>query len=435
MIAITVPLFMLACLRAVSSPGFALALVASMFTIKQLLQASVAWLSTSYVGTIAINAIVLATSIVAIIARFIRRGHGPRSGTNLTAASAIGIFAWSVVTCAWTPSETAWEAVQAGLPYFVLLVVIAPRLVCSWSEAAAFHQGLIWVGIPTAILILVSPEFTTKYGRLGLDIGGTRTNPLALGQFGGLMIIAAALYRRPGTVIAVLRTAAMVLGAALAIRSGSRGQFLYAVIVAIGFFPLAASVRNIKVFLLTAIGVFLIAFISFQLVELLLENPLESRRFSFEEMLFGRSSAAGRFANVRILYEAWLSEPMAPMIGLGYNAFEYYAGTAGEPYSHVIFADAIFELGFPGALLMATFVSSAARSAIRLSRSSSDSGEHRLTCAMLLAWFAYEVLLANKQGSLWGTPAMFPAGIVLTQVTMTESAASASTIPAPDERT
>lgn len=428
MIAISLPLFLLACIRAILSPGFALALVASMFTVKQLLQSSLPWLATSSVGAVAVNATVLAAALAALTVRFTRGRRVRHDGINLAWLCTVLLYAWSVLTCAWTPSEGAWDVIVAGLPYFVLLMLVAPRLVTDWAEVADFHRGLLLIGIPTALLILISPEFTTKYGRLGLEIGSVRTNPLALGQFGGLMLIAAALYRRPGAVALVLRLLAMLLGAALAIRSGSRGQFLYAVIVAIALFPLAAPVRNVRVFFLTAVGVGIIAFASVQLVELLLENPLESKRFSFEEMLFGRSSAAGRFANVMVLYEAWLSEPLAPLLGLGYDAFQYYAGTAGEPYSHVIFADALFELGLPGAVLMTVFVASATRSGFRLIRETTESPERRLVGAMLVAWFAYEVLLANKQGSLWGTPAMFPAGIVLTQMVLSRPAEAADPV-------
>jgi O-antigen ligase len=137
-------------------------------------------------------------------------------------------------------------------------------------------------------------------------------------------------------------------------------------------------------------------------------------------MFFGRSSASGRFANILVLFDAWISRPLAPIVGLGYSAFEYYSGTAGEPYSHVIFADAIFELGLPGAVLMGIFIVTSTRSAIRLFRSSSDDLDRRSSAVMLIAWFAYEALLANKQGAFWVMPMMFPAGIALSQLALHE---------------
>ncbi|NBQ13616.1 MAG: hypothetical protein EBU31_03155, partial [Proteobacteria bacterium] len=59
MITMTLPLFLLACIRAIMRPGFALALVASMFAIKQLMQSSIPWLATSSAGSVAINFAVL----------------------------------------------------------------------------------------------------------------------------------------------------------------------------------------------------------------------------------------------------------------------------------------------------------------------------------------------------------------------------------------
>ena len=432
MITMTLPLFLLACIRGMMRPGFALALVASMFAIKQLMQSSIPWLATSSVGSVAINFAVLGVSLVALLLRLVRHENRRADRFNPTWISAVALYAWSAVTCIWTPSTTAMEWVGIGLPYFALLILIAPLLVTSWDDAYRFHQALLWIGIPAAMLILVSPDFTTKYGRLGLEIGGGRTNPLALGEFGGLLFIAGALWRKPGTVTLLFRVVALLVGAALAIRSGSRGQFLYAVVIGIAFFPLAAPVRNIRVFLLTAAGVLVLGFLATQLVELLLDNPLESKRFTIEEMFFGRSSASGRFANVMVLFDAWISHPLAPILGLGYSAFEYYSGVVGEPYSHVIFADAIFELGLPGAVLMGIFIVTSTRSAIGLFKSSSDDLDRRSSAAMIIAWFAYETLLANKQGAFWVMPMMFPAGIVLSQLALHEVRPSSAEEASPE---
>ena len=34
------------------------------------------------------------------------------------------------------------DAIVAGLPYFVLLMLVAPRLVADWAEAADFHRSV-----------------------------------------------------------------------------------------------------------------------------------------------------------------------------------------------------------------------------------------------------------------------------------------------------
>jgi O-antigen ligase len=217
-------------------------------------------------------------------------------------------------------------------------------------------------------------------------------------------------------VLLLARIAALLLGTALAIRSGSRGQFLYAMAIAMAFYPLAAPVRNPRVLVATVLGIAIIAIAASQLMDLLLDDPFEAKRFTFEEMAYGKSSASGRVTNVITLYKEWLSKPTAPIVGLGYGAFAYFSESAGEPYSHVLFADAVFELGLPGAAFMIVFVWTSTGAAIAVIRSSKDAPAQRAIAAMLVAWYTYELLLVNKQGALWGVASFFPAGVVMARL-------------------
>jgi hypothetical protein len=405
--------FLAANIVAIRRPGFALALVVSLFAVKQLVQAGNPWLILTTVGSFTINAIVLASAVGSVVLRISRTGRQPIGTLNVPWASTMLLFAWSTATCLWTPNAEPLAAVTTGLPYFVLVGIVAPFLVRDWAEAEDFQVSMLWIGVPAALMILVSPDFTVKYGRLGLDVGATRSNPLALGEFGGLIFIAAVTLRKPGTALLVLRVTAMLLGAALAIRSGSRGQFIYAMAVAIVFYPLGASVRNPRAAVATIVGIALIAFIGSQLLEFLLEDPREAKRFTLEELVYGRSSASGRVINVLTLYNAWLSNPLAPIIGLGLGAFSYYSESVGDPYSHVLFADAIFELGLPGAALMLAFTYTSVIACFGVLRASADNRARRCTAVLLVAWFVYELLLVNKQGALWGVSSMFPAGAIM----------------------
>lgn len=51
---------------------------------------------------------------------------------------------------------------------------------------------------------------------------------------------------------------------------------------------------------------------------------------------------------------------------------------------------------------------------------------------MIIAWFAYETLLANKQGAFWVMPMMFPAGIVLSQLALHEVRPSSAEEASPE---
>ena len=412
--------FLVANYIALQRPSFALALVISMFTVKQLVQAGNPWLMQP-TGSLAINAMVLLTAVASIALRFSRVGRDPVSAVNIPWLATIALFMWSIVTCLWSPADDAISAVTTGAPYFVLGVVVAPFLIRNWAEASEFQIAMLWIGIPTALLILVSPDFSMKYGRLGIDVGTSRSNPLALGEFGGIMVLAAATIRYPGRWLLLARLAALLLGTALAIRSGSRGQLLSAVVIAMVFYPLAAPVRNPRALVGTVIGIAIIAFAASQLLGLLLDDPLEAKRFTFEEMVYGKSSASGRVNNVVILYKAWLSNPTAPIVGLGLGAFSSFTESIGDPYSHVLFADGVFELGLPGALFLFTFVWTSTTAAIGMIRASEPYPARRNAAAMFVAWYAYEMLLVNKQGSLWGVSSMFPVAAIMARLLARDS--------------
>jgi hypothetical protein len=182
------------------------------------------------------------------------------------------------------------------------------------------------------------------------------------------------------------------------------------------FFPVAAQIRNPRAAIATISGLIVIAVAASQLLDLLLEDPLEAKRFTFEEIAYGKSSASGRVTNILTLVKAWLSNPVAPLSGLGLGAFAYYSESAGEPYSHVLFADAVFELGLPGAVLMSVIVWTSARAALGTLRAGSASATMRASAALVVAWWLYELLLANKQGALWGVASLFPASAIMARL-------------------
>jgi hypothetical protein len=414
MLPLAIAQFLAACFAGFRRPGFALALVVLMFAVKQFLQSTNAWLANTQAGSVTINAAVLTVALLAIAKR--ATSNEPQSRAirvNVPWISAVMLFAWSVITCIWTPSDEAWPSVMIGLPYFLLMIVVAPALVSDLEDIGDFQMGLLVLGTTTSLLILVSPDFSSKFGRLGVEIAGVRSNPLALGELGGMLLLSAVLMRRPGAGWLVLRITAAVLGTIIAVRSGSRGQYLYAVIVAIVCYPLAAPLRSFRLFALTVAGIGIFGTASLLLLDILISDPNEARRFSIEAFLYGESSATGRLSNIYALYSAWASDALAPLIGLGYHAFDTLSDSIGQPYSHVLFADAIFELGLPGVVLMSVFVGYSVASARSLLRQSESRPGARPLVALLVGWFAYQVLLVNKQGSLWGAPTLFTAGAIM----------------------
>jgi hypothetical protein len=115
------------------------------------------------------------------------------------------------------------------------MVYAAPLLIDDVESLERFLLGFLLIGTCTCVLIILSPGFNVKNGRLGIDIGGGfRTNPLAIGELGGMLLMTGVLCTRPaGSVVAssVLRTAACLFGGYLALQSGSRGQLIFALLI------------------------------------------------------------------------------------------------------------------------------------------------------------------------------------------------------------
>jgi hypothetical protein len=108
--------------------------------------------------------------------------------------------------------------------------------------------------------------------------------------------------------------------------------------------------------------------------------------------------------------------PSAWIFGLGFNAFSAVCNDLGQGYSHATFADVLCELGIPAfgvllAILWITFGSGRS-----LFRRFKDHPGDRAVIATLLAMVIYQVLIANKEGNLWGSLNLFMYCIVVTRL-------------------
>jgi hypothetical protein len=400
----------------------ALALVLYMHPIEQVLQAHSPVLRSSAIGAKFVN-VAIGVVVLGAIAREVCKGKDALQGWwNVTLTSTVLLFTWSVLTLTWSPGRAeGLDTVLTQLPYFLIVAVASPMLARDANDLTKTAFIMLAFGTLLALIAVVSPAFSTYQGRLSFEFGaGIRSNTLAIGELGGMLLIIAACLRRgvPVGFGTALRIAGLTIGALLALKAGARGQFFLAIIVAVAFVPVATPIRSFAGFFGAVIGIAVVA-----MVALILGSTLEgfaARRFSVDEILYGASSTSSRSANLTILLKAWLDSPAAILFGLGYNTFATLDEGLGDPYSHILFADAICELGVPGAVLLGTAVWTAARSAIQLLSAHLADARLRAGVASMVALFAYEVLLVNKQGSLWGVAPLFPLMAILTRAWIRE---------------
>ena len=390
-------------------PELATAIVTLMLVIEQVAQASIPALRGG-IGSQLANYLI---GVMALLGAFLAIVRDPKcliGFANPSLILTVLLFGWAAVSLLWSPAmESGYEIVSWGFPYFIITLVVTPILLKDLDDLVRMNRWVLIVGLAVMLGVLLSPEFNYKGGRLFVALGGgAASSALSIGEAGGTVLITAALARQgfSGPLMGMIRLAAIGTGMAVAILSGSRGQFFFAVGAAIALIPVSAPLKSPRSFIAGVVGLAIVLISAQYLMSTLLEG-FAAKRFSADEMLYGSSSAAGRWRNVAILFEAWISSPTALVVGLGYNAFAGLPDPTGEPYSHVVFADAIFELGIVGATLLTVLMYRLVVSLRYLWERSRSNPSHRAAVATLIALSTYQTLLINKQGSLWGVPLLF----------------------------
>lgn len=410
-------LLALACAVACVRPVWAVALLLCIFPIEQVLQSVSPFLRTTVLGNQLVNYLLGVVAILAAGNTAVRKPETWLGFASPTLMVISTLLIWSAVTILWSPGrELGLEKLSSRWPYFVVMVLFGSYIICNLDDVRELVTALAVLGVVLCTIILVSPEFGSQWGRLGILEGGKlQSNPLAIGELGGATLMVGALMRRTtlGIISVPLRLAAVLLGAVVAIKSGSRGQFIFAIGLSVIFFPIAAQVRSVTAFLSTAVGMAVIGGIVAFLASTLLEG-FAARRFSAEQLLYGSSSTLERFSNVVGLAGRWISSPLAIAVGLGYYAYSSFG--YGAEYSHVVAADVLFELGIPGALLYVAMVLLVIRASRGLMRIASDDPFERSAAALLIALMTFQFLLSNKQGELWGVTPFFMLACVVTRL-------------------
>ncbi len=401
-------LLVVACLWAVARPPFATVLLIYLFAIEQVLQSVAPALRATPLGNQLFNYLIASVVSVAWVRSLPRNAPAGLGQFNPTLLVVSALLVWSVITVFWSPGrELGLAVLSVRWPYYFVVVLLGSALLSSLDDVGEMMEGLLVAGAILCCIILVSPEFESQYGRIGIvEAGKMASNPLAIGELGGVVVISAALLRssRFGKFGLLLRLFALGVGIAVAVKSGSRGQLLFSAAVATIAFPFSARVRNFGGFVAAVAGAVFVA-LSVVIVSSTLLEGFAAQRFSLESLLYGSSSTSERASNVVFLAKAWASSPIAPVVGLGYYAFSSFG--LGIEYSHVIAADMLFELGIPGAILYVALLVLSFQTCRTLVREAADDDVDRSRVGAFVGLIAFYFLLSNKQGDLWGIVTFF----------------------------
>jgi len=411
---VTLTLFVLFCISGVLAPSAAIALGLAMYVLEQALQGSVG----VFASRPALANITIALVIGISVAReTLQKGDLLRGYFTPVFAGTICLFSWYVVSLAWSPStDAALKLIQANAPYFILYVVVLPLLLRDIEGLLPALRWTLLMGLLILGSVLFNPSFTFKDGRLSLVLSAlVRTNPLVLGEYAGILMICAALVARgPGGVIfQVVRVLAFLVGAVIALQSGSRAQLVFSIAVVVAFIPVARKVKSIAGFfgVITLVATVLGAtlFIASKVLFLDVLARWDARNIA--------QGGSHRLSNILELGEAWARQPIAWIFGLGGNAYSAVTATGGiEEYPHNIFAEIAAELGLICLLVFVAMIVATVRALLWLYRRSADDVELRVAVASLAALFCYQFVLTNKQGNLWSNVFLFATMIIIARL-------------------
>jgi hypothetical protein len=402
-------LFAYACLAAVRRPGLCFALCIQMFAIEIVMQSQVGFLLSSSFGNQLVNYAIGLTTIAALLKVNFSQEQDYGWIKYRTAICVWLLCLWSIITLLWSlDGEAGWAGVRATWPYMVLGTVLIPGTVRDLHSLSSAFQFTRVVGLILCAVILVSPEFTTRDGRVGIDLAvstSARSNPLVIGELGGIQVLLGVLLvtRKKSWLEFLIRAASVVVGTAIAFKSGSRGQIIFAISFAVIFYPASFRIINFRAFLSAVIlfsGIGLATSVIFNTVY----SNWELKRFSLESIFYSSSSAGSRLGAVSALALEWGNRPSAWLFGLGLNSYPALPLGTGDIYSHVVFADAIFELGLIGFALLLVILHATVTNCVNILRKAINSNAFdRSTAGTLVALVAYETMLVNKQGTIWGS--------------------------------
>ena len=400
-------------------PGLTGALLLLMYPLEQIFQV----VSQGLLPNIFLNITIGIVTIISLFNKFFKHENIFRGYISLAFVLVIILYSYSAISLVWSPGQSiGLELVPTRIPFFVLYVILGPLLITTEKD---LYSLIWWMGILTlgsCILVLISPEFQSQWGRLGLVVGGKlRTNPLALGELGGIAVIIGGVYRFPvyGIFNFAFRTLLVVLGGMVAIKAGSRGQLFGALFVVVCCLPISAKIKNIRSFISIIIILIFVSIITKFLLDNLLEGG-DAKRFTIDEILYGSSSASERLNNILSLANMWISNPRAVITGLGSYAFAS-VGDKSIVYSHNITADMIFELGLPGISIYITLIIITISNLRFLFKFTNTFPMQRMQVGFMIALIFFQFILMNKQGDLWN-------GVVIFYLALTMSRCASRTL-------
>ena len=389
-------------------PAWALAAVALLFPLEQVISSLLPFFAAySKVFNFAVGI----TALISVCTSF-ARGEAPLRGYfSVTAVASLALYMLATVSLLWSPQpHPVAEMLGIYVPPVILGLVVAPLLPRNLDDYREFAKVMLVFGTIICLLVLVNPTQKNVWGRLMLEIAGGTSNPLALSELGGSLLIIGAFLMPTGlvgrTFWTVVRAAAALLGTALLFAASARGQVFSALGAIFIFWPMARKIRSVGQFLGIGLLAGLLGGLGMLGLQLFFVSGSE-RRWDPARIL---TDILGRFDAVATLLSTWLRTPMSWFFGLGNGAYETIDPTL--PYVHNTPVECLGELGLAGGALYSIAFVGMIIACRNLWRAWRHDPSMRWVAALIAAMLFDMFVLSLKQGQLWGSYKFFMYGII-----------------------
>ncbi|MBL8876218.1 MAG: O-antigen ligase family protein [Phycisphaerae bacterium] len=401
----------------IARPTWAFALVNLMFPLKQVLQG---YFPALVVYGPYLSAAIAMIAALAVFYKSTRKNLVVATYFNPVTWCTLVIYAVMTFSLVYTPArDSAMNMYKDAIPYIVVFIFVYPFLLTGLDE---LRQGIfltVMLGCILTLAFFFNPSAQWAGGRFIINLGQSygvsefTSNPLALADTGGFMMIAAALmnFRDKGRLGIVFTIAGLVLGLGLAIVSGSRGQIIFAVMVGVMMYPFARQVKDMKQFFLMAMGAGFMLLVVVGTFAFFFEGEA-ARRWDITLLQEGSADRGERFMESLGFFAA---NPAGWLVGNGANSFAFFTGHIFD-YPHNIVAEILLDYGFAGLIIfgIATWYTfKYSRDMIRIW------GEDPVSRGTVAAWVGiclFALMVAFKQGSVIGQPTPFYFWIILAKV-------------------
>ncbi len=311
------------------------------------------------------------------------------------------LFGYAALSTLWSVnSDITWTVYINSIPYHIVFVGFAPLLLIEEKDTRTAFVSTLFAGGVVCLLLFLGTQVGFREIQFDTLVVDARTggyhqggNPLSIATLGGTTVLVAVLmnFSGIGQIWSVLRWGVVLLGLAVTIQSGSRGQLLatlFLLTCLIGISKGGIRVRTV------VIGSTALLITGYAAVSFIAYFDFADR---FDLTTFGEAYGDTRVELVSGVFEYWsAADPIAWFFGLGSSASWHLISM----YPHVIPIEILFELGLFGLIVYLIALVLTTRSIIRLFRYVQMNIIERGVFATVVAMVMFQFLLTLKQGSL-----------------------------------